>query len=262
MQDHIYRKIYHIEILTPKQNSEKLEEDLAKFAEKFGQVMASGHMACITDNPMGQLSFQCTEMMQELALPVKPEQVMIHLNTFHTKTDLDGILKKAIELGLKYFLIISGDGSERLPRLKGSDIGYEVESVTSVELLKYIRREYTGAFHLGVAFNPYEPQDHELEKMRRKVAAGAEFIITQPVIEKHAALAGLAEFNLPLVVECWMSKKLSLLSDCVGYKIPDDTPYDPMGNLKTLIANYPKAGFYLSLLGFKTQFPVLGEIWK
>ena len=42
---------------------------------------------------------------------------------------------------------------------------------TSVELLKYVNREYPGMFSLGVAFNPYEPEDHEMEKTQRKIDA-------------------------------------------------------------------------------------------
>lgn len=262
MQDHIARKIYHVEVLTPKQNSEKLEEDIQTFEQKYRRVLEEGHTVCLTDNPMGMLSFQGTEMIEELGLPVVGERVMIHLNTFHTKPDLDKILGCCLAKGIRNLLVISGDGSERLPRLKGSDIGVTVESVTSVELLGYIEREYPGKFHMGVAFNPYEPQDHEIEKLKRKVAAGAKFIITQPVIEKHDALANLAPFALPVILECWMSKKLSLLSQCVGYEIPEGTPYDPLGNLKTLITNYPACGFYLAILGFKTQLPLIRDVWK
>jgi methylenetetrahydrofolate reductase (NADPH) len=140
-------------------------------------------------------------------------------------------------------------------------IGVDTQVVTSVELLDYIRKEYPGAFSLGVAFNPYEPQDHELAKMQRKVEAGAEFIITQPVIGKDDRMQGLQSFNLPVIVDAWMSKKLHLLSECVGYEIPEDTVYDPIANLKELQDNYPGYGLYLALLGFKTQFPVLHELW-
>jgi methylenetetrahydrofolate reductase (NADPH) len=262
MQDHIARKMYHIEVLTPKQNSEKLEEDIQNFEVKYRRVLDEGYTVCITDNPMGLLSFQGTEMIAELGLPVKTEQVMLHLNTFHTKPDLDNILNTCCEKGIRNLLVISGDGNERLPRLKGSDVGFAVESVTSVELLRYIERAYPGQFHMGVAFNPYEPQDHEVEKMKRKVDAGARFVITQPIIEQHEALANLAPFGLPVVVECWMSKKLSLLSQCVGYEIPEGTPYDPLGNLKTLITRYPTFGFYLAILGFKTQLPLIREVWQ
>ena len=84
MRQHIANKTFHVEILTPKQNSETLDDDLQKFADKYQKVMDAGYIACITDNPMGLLSFQATEVLPELGLPVKPEQLMIHLNTFHT----------------------------------------------------------------------------------------------------------------------------------------------------------------------------------
>jgi methylenetetrahydrofolate reductase (NADPH) len=261
MQHHIDNKIYHIEILTPKQNTENLEEELGKFSEKYQKVMEAGYVACITDNPMGHLSFQTTDIVPELGLPVYPEQLMIHLNTFHTKPDLDGILNTAQKMGAKYLLVISGDGSERLPKLSPESIGANVNAVTSVELLKYIKKTYPGVFRCGVAFNPYEPQDHELEKMHRKVDAGAEFIITQPVIGRDDRVYSLKPFGLPVIIDAWMSKKLHLLSECVGYTIPEDTPYDPIQNLRDLRGNYPECGLYLALVGYKTQFPQLKDIW-
>ncbi|MGZ5499251.1 MAG: hypothetical protein ACXWHI_11060, partial [Candidatus Aminicenantales bacterium] len=113
-----------------------------------------------------------------------------------------------------------------------------------------------------VAFNPYEPQDAEIEKMKRKVDAGATFIITQPIIGRDERLEGLAAFRLPVVLDAWMSKKLHLLSECVGHEIPERTPYDPMENLRELRRNYPDYGLYLAILGFKTQYPFIPEIWK
>jgi methylenetetrahydrofolate reductase (NADPH) len=264
MLHHIKNKVYHVEILPPKQDSEKLERDLELFAEKYTRVMNSGYCACITDNAMGHLAFQGTEMIEELDLPVIPEQVMIHLNTFHTKENLDDILNACINKGIKYLLVVSGDGSERLPKLKPSDIGVSgVESVTSVELLQYITREYAGKFVLGVAFNPYEPESHELDKMERKLAAGASFIITQPLIEKNAVVDRLLEKypDVPVIVEAWMSKKLYLLSEAVGYPIPEDAEYDPIAALKMLHQTYPKCGVYLSLLGFKTQYDLIKDTW-
>ena len=67
--------------------------------------------------------------------------------------------------------------------------------------------------------------------------------------------------KLPIIIDAWMSKKLHLLSECVGYEIPDNTPYDPIDNLKQLQKNYPDCGLYLALLGFKTQYPILKELW-
>ena len=264
MVNHIQNNIYHVEVLPPKQDSEKLEKDLEIFSNKYLRVMDSGYCACITDNAMGLLSFQGTEMIEELDLPVMSEQVMIHLNTFHTKDDLDNILNICKTKGIRYLLIITGDGSERLPKLQPSDVGAaDVESVTSVELLKYINREYPDTFVLGVAFNPYEPEEHEFEKMERKIKTGATFIITQPLIEKNEIVDRLIEKypEIQVIVEAWMSRKLHLLSEAVGYEIPENTEFDPISTLKILHKLYPECGVYLSLLGFKTQYHLIKDIW-
>jgi methylenetetrahydrofolate reductase (NADPH) len=263
MKSHIANHIYHVEILPPKQDSEKLDADLQSFAEKYQRVLASGYCACITDNAMGHLAFQGTEMIQELSLPVAPKQVLIHLNTFHTKENLDAILNTCRDTGIHHLLIVTGDGSDRLPKLQPTDIGATgVESVTSVELLRYIHREYPGCFETGVAFNPYEPEEHEFAKLQRKIAAGATFVITQPVIERHPVVDKLlATCTLPIVLEAWMSKKLHLLSEAVGYEIPEDTFYDPIATLRTLHHTYPQCGMYLSLLGFKTQYDLIRDTW-
>jgi len=262
MREHIENGVFHVEILTPKQNADDLDAALERFATKYEKVLQAGYVACITDNPMGILSFQATEVISELELPVEPEQLLIHLNTFHTRQQLDEILTAAGELGVKYLLPVSGDGSERLPKLEPECLGFSGEAVTSVELMQYIHSAYPGAFHCGVAYNPYEPPEHELEKMRHKVDAGAEFVITQPVIGWNERIEPLKAFELPVIIDAWMSKKLHLLSECVGYEIPEDTPYDPIENLKELRANYPDCGLYLAILGFKTQFPLLPDLWK
>jgi len=264
MINHIKNKIYHVEVLPPKQDSEKLEKDLEIFSNKYLRVMNSGYCVCITDNTMGFLSFQGTEMIEELDLPVIPNQVMIHLNTFHTKDNLDNILDICKLKGIRYLLIITGDGSERLPKLRPSDVGAtDVESVTSVELLKYINRKYPDTFVLGVAFNPYEPEEHELKKMERKIKAGATFIITQPLIERNEVVDRLLEKypKIPIFVEAWMSKKLYLLSEAVGYEIPENSEFDPISTLKMLHKLYPECGVYLSLLGFKTQYHLIKDTW-
>ena len=264
MIEHIKNRVYHVEILPPKQNSEKLEADLKLFATKFNRVMDSGYCACITDNAMGLLAFQGHETIEHLELNIKPEQVMLHLNTFHSKRDLDELLTKCKAMGFKYILVISGDGSERLPKLSPADVkAKDTASVTSVELLHYIRTEYPN-YKLGVAFNPYEPAEEEFAKMERKIDAGAEYIITQPIIERNTVVDELLKKypNIPVIVEAWMSKKIHLLSDAVGYKIPEDTKFDPIATLENLHRMYPKCGIYLSLLGFKTQYPVIETLWE
>lgn len=260
--EEVFAKSCHIEIIPPKQDSEKLESDLKLFTSKLERVMDSGFTASITDNAMGLLAFQGHECIEELSLAIKPEQILIHLNTFHTKKNLDEILSSCLRLGIRSVLAISGDGSTRLPRLRPADLGFSgTAAVTSVELIRYIRDNYP-AFRVGVAFNPYEPETHEFEKLDRKLAAGASFVITQPIIEQNAVIDRLLrEYPaLPVTIEAWMSKKLYLLSDVVGYPIPEDAEYDPLATLGQLRRVYPQCGFYLSLLGFKTQYALIEEM--
>ncbi len=261
---YVKNKRYHVEVLPPKQDTAKLLADLDLFKEKYLRVIQSGYCVCITDNAMGLMAFQGHEIIEELNLPVHRDQVMIHLNTFHTKCDLDNILTSCKNLGIESLLIITGDGSDRLPKLQPSDIGEpDLESVTSVELLRYIGRNYPDTFVLGVAFNPYEPVEHEFAKMKRKIEAGASFVVTQPIIERNVQVDRLLSEHpsIPVTVEAWMSKKLSLLSEAIGYEIPQDVEYDPMATLSMLHQIYPQCGVYLSLVGFKTQFDLVKDVW-
>lgn len=253
---------YYVELLTPRQTAEDLDGELRKFSERYRMIVDAGYVVSIPDNPMGHIGFQATDMITELDLPIKPDQLMVHLNTFHTKESLDQVLDDAAKMGSKYLMVITGDGGERLPKLKPEAIGESCNSVTSVELMRYVRRRHPGVFTLGVAFNPYEPPDHELEKMHRKVEAGAEFICTQPIIGKDDRVYALKPFGLPVIVDAWMSKKLHLLSECVGYTIPEDAPYDPIANLHELRKAYPDCGLYLALVSYKNHFPILKEVWK
>jgi len=255
-------KIFHVELQTPKRSSEDIEKDLAVFEDKYRKVVEAGWIVCITDNPMGLLSYGAMETIELLGLPVRAEQLMVHLNTFHPRKEIDDILGAFAAAGGRHLLVVSGDGSQRLHRLEPAEVGIDCTTVTSVELLRFIDREYPGQFQCGVAFNPYEPQEDELAKMKRKVDAGASFIITQPIIGRDERLDALPAFGLPVTLDAWMSKKLHLLSECVGHEIPEGTPYDPMENLRELRRNYPDYGLYLAILGFKTQYPLLAEIWK
>jgi len=251
---------YFIEALTPRQDSVDLDGELEKFAGRYRSVLEAGYAVSIPDNPMGILRFQATEVISELGLPVKPDRLLIHLNTCHTREHLDDILGRLSALGVRNLLTVTGDGSERLPKLSPGDIGFSGNSVSSVDLLNFLGKEHPGQFVTGVAFNPYEPQDHELEKLHRKLDAGASFVITQPIVGRHEALEALRPFNLPVILNAWMSRNLHLLSQCVGYEIPQNAAYDPVANLKELRKNYPDFGVYLALLGFKTQLPLLKDV--
>jgi len=246
---------YLIELLTPKQNARDFDAALERFDLRYHKILEHDGVASIPDNPMGNLHFTAVEVLQYLELPIRAEQLLIHLNSFHRKVDLDEMLEAAAEMGVRYLLCVSGDGSPRLPKLDPADLDSGSESVTSVELLSYIRSRFGGRFTLGVAYNHYEPAEHEAAKLARKIEAGAEFVVTQPVLGRSEAVESLSELPMPVYLGAWMSKKIDLLYSCVGREPAEGAlEYRPRENLRNLHRLYPDHGYYLSLLPFKQSW--------
>jgi methylenetetrahydrofolate reductase (NADPH) len=254
-------KPYLVELLTPKQSDESFEEHLELFSQRYRRILEAGAVVSIPDNPLGNLHFTAMEVVGYLSLPFDPECTLLHINSFHRKKDLDAFLGDAADLGLRHLLVVSGDGGPRLSKLEPGDIVLEGKVVTSVELLRYVEREFPGSFTCGVAFNHYEPREHEMEKLRRKLDAGARFVVTQPVVRFDPAVSALGSLGLPVWVGAWLSKRIDLLMTCVGSPTKaDQQPYDPYANLSALRAGYPEFGIYLSQISFKQDWgPLLSR---
>jgi 5,10-methylenetetrahydrofolate reductase len=247
---------YLIEILTPLRSGKiPLAEAMDRFAERYQRIIASGSGVSIPDNPMGRPRCSALEAISRSEFPVDSERVVVNLNTFHEKRDLDAFLKDASEIGIKYLLIIRGDGGPELPKLDPKAIGGSKSVATSIDLLKYINTEYPEIFVTGAAFNQYNPISFETDRMKQKCEAGAKFIITQPVLGKDPNIDLLLDFNVPVVIEAWMSTKVDLLLKSV--KRQEDKRaegYDPIENLEVLHNAYPQNCFYLSMLSFNQDW--------
>jgi methylenetetrahydrofolate reductase (NADPH) len=242
---------YIIELLTPKQSDEDFEQKLEVFARRYRRILDSGAIVSVCDNPLGNIHFTAMEVVGFLGLPLDPACTLLHLNSFHRKVDFDLFLRYARERGLRYLLVVSGDGGPRLTRLEPAELGIDAKTATSVELLRYIEREHGGYFTCGVAFNQYEPVKEEREKLHRKLQAGARFIITQPVIAADSRVEGLRIEGVPVFVGAWMSRRIDTLCECVGVKKPESSDYDPDFNLARIHDRFSSWGIYLSQLGFK-----------
>jgi methylenetetrahydrofolate reductase (NADPH) len=250
---------YIVEILTPKRSSKvPVADAMQTFAEKYRRVIDAGYGVSIPDNPMGQPRYSTPEAIEYSRLPVDPERLVMNLNTFHSRSELDRLLASAQHLGIKSLLVVRGDGGPLLSKLDPAAIGGRKSVATSTDLITYVNTTYAGRFVSGAAFNPYSAADFEMNKMKAKIAAGAQFIITQPIIGRNPQVDRLARFDVPVVVEAWMSKNIDLLNRSVGRKKDAGAgAYDPRENLKTLHEAYPDSCIYLSLLSFKQDW---GEI--
>jgi methylenetetrahydrofolate reductase (NADPH) len=142
-----------------------------------------------------------------------------------------------------------------LSKLDPKSIGGKLSVATSIDLIRYINMEYSDHFIAGAAFNPYNPMPFELNRMKQKIDAGAKYVVTQPIIGQDENVDKLKDFNIPVVVEAWMSKNIDLLYRSVGKEKDERAEkYDPTENLKALHASYPECCVYLSMLSFKQDW--------
>jgi methylenetetrahydrofolate reductase (NADPH) len=249
---------YIVEILTPRRHGTSPDSgDIMKFAGRYQKILNSGFGLSIPDNPMGRLRHTALETLGRLGQPPEPEKTLVNLNTYHSKEELDRLLRDAADMKIRYLLVIRGDGSPDLPKLQPRDIGAEVSMVTSVELIHYINSEYGDLFCTGTAFNQYKPESVEMKKLRRKLQAGAQFIVTQPVIGEDVRVARLLEFEVPLIVEAWMSPRIELFVKSVKGTVQDLDGFSPRKNLDLIHRAYPQCAVYLSMLGFDEDWSSL-----
>ena len=247
---------YLIELLSPKRSADdQFEALLDRFAERYRRIIDAGCGVSIPDNPMGQPRLGALESFDLRDLSVDSNKVVMNLNTFHTKNELDGLLRKAAKASLKYILVVRGDGGPLLPKLDAKSIGGSKSVATSIDLIRYINHEFSGQFITGAAFNPYNPMPFELNRMKQKIDAGAKFAVTQPIIGRDKSVEMLQDLNIAIVIEAWMSENIDLLYRSVGKNKDEKTEkYDPVENLKALHKFYPQCSVYLSMLSFKQEW--------
>lgn len=247
---------YLVELLTPKRTGSEINKMAAnRFAERYYRVMDHGLGLSVPDNPMGQPRLSILEMIEHCDLPVLPGRIVMNLNTFHTKDDLDKLLDTAAKLGIEYLLIVRGDGGPLLSKLDAKSIGGAKSVATSIDLIRFINGAYAGAFKTGAAYNQYNAMPFESNRLNLKIEAGARFIITQPVIGQDKNVDLIFQHNIPVVVEAWMSKNIDLFLKSIRSPNQSVTAdFDPIQNLQTLHTVYPQSCIYLSMLGFRQSW--------
>lgn len=247
---------YIIELLSPKTISgAELDRFLDRFAERYKMAMDVGCTISVPDNPMGQLRMGALETFSQRGIKIDPEKVVMNLNTFHTKNELDSLLHMAAKTNLKYILVVKGDGGPLLSKLDPKSVGGKMNVATSMDLLSYINSAFPDQFITGTVFNPYKPMPFELNRMTQKIDAGAKFVITQPIIGRDEHVDRLREFDIDVIVEAWMSTNIDLFYKSVGKKKSEgEENYDPIENLKNLHRAYPDNCIYLSMLSFKEDW--------
>lgn len=97
-------------------------------------------------------------------------------------------------LGINQVLVITGDPA-RFGDLPGASSVFDVSSFDLIRMIKQLNEGFTfsgkplkqrGDFVVGAAFNPHVRQfDAALRRLEKKVEAGADYIMTQPVYDRE-----------------------------------------------------------------------------
>ncbi len=179
--------VVSVEIDPPRgANAEKVLKAAARLKE------AGVDAVNVADSPMARTRMSCLAVSGLICAQTKM-QVILHFtcrdrNLMGLQSDLIG----AHALGIRNILAITGDP----PSLGDYPNATAVYDVDAIGLVDIISRLNNGAdlagnpigsnteFSIGVAINPTEEGlTRELERLEKKVAAGAQFAMTQPLYE-------------------------------------------------------------------------------
>ena len=168
--------------------------DCSRYLEAAeGLRQAGANFVTLADNSLG--SIRVSNMALGSLLKQRGIDPLVHVacrdrNLIGQQSHLMGLSV----LGLHHVLLVTGDPS-KFGDLPGATSVYDV---SSIELTKMVRRLNEGVgfsgqplrrpaeFVIGTSFNPHIRNfDKALERLRRKVDAGADYIMTQPVFDER-----------------------------------------------------------------------------
>ena len=155
-------------------------------------------------------------------------------NLLSMQSDLLGLYAQ----GIKNILIITGD-PPKLGDYPDATAVFDVDSIGLTNVVNYLNRgidiggkrlgKPTG-FHVGVAANPGAINlDYEVSRFEKKVEAGAEFAITQPVFEialLEKFLKRVEHCRIPIMAGIWPLLSLRnaefMHNEVPGARVPPD----------------------------------------
>ena len=165
----------------------------------------------VGDSPMARTHMSAVAMAVMLHHQVGVETIVHFVTRDRNLIALEADLIGGHALGLRNVLCLRGDP----PRGPGYQRAIGVWDVGALGLIRVLKGMNEGvdasgnsigqpaSFFVGAAANPMAPVDAEMKVTRRKVEAGADFLLTQPVFDVEAAeqyLAAVEKFHIPIIL--------------------------------------------------------------
>ncbi len=170
----------------------------------------------IADSPMARVRMGCIAMARLIQDHLGLETIIHFTTRDRNLMALQSELLGAHALGSRNILALTGDPL-RLGDYPNTTGVWDVDSIGLIQVLRGMNEGHDAAgssigaqscFHIGAALNlnmTEEETTQEIEKFRRKLEAGAHFIMTQPIYELAPLLRFLERVgkpSIPLILGC------------------------------------------------------------
>ncbi len=195
----------------------------------------------IADSPMARVRMSCMALARLMQDHLGLETIIHFTTRDRNLMAIQSELLGAHALGVRNILALTGDPL-RVGDYPNTTGVWDVDSVGLIQIIRGLNEGHDAAessigaqasFHIGCALNlnmTDEETDHEIEKYRRKLEAGAQFIMTQPIyeiapLERFLQRAGVPP--IPMLLGCiplYSSRHAEYLHNEVpGITIPEGT---------------------------------------
>lgn len=148
----------------------------------------------IADSPMARIRMSCIALARLIQDELGIETIIHFTTRDRNLMALQSDLLGAHALGIRNVLALTGDPL-RVGDYPNTTGVWNVDSIGLIQILRGLNEGHAAAgstigsnaaFHIGCALNlnmTDEETDREIEKYQRKLAAGADFIMTQPIYD-------------------------------------------------------------------------------
>jgi len=212
-----------VELLPPKGS------DIEKCIDTAAILKSSGaQVLSFPENPLAQVRMGSIGAAAAVKRTTGLEAIFHYTCRDRNLIGLQSDLLGAYALGLRYVLVVTGDAVSLGNNPEASSV-YDVDSVKLVKLIDNMKQSLHLDMRIGVAFNPNLPDiTAQVRRLRRKVEAGAEFVMTQPVFDADRVLSmrdAIVDLNVPVYLGILplVSKRNAeyLHNEVPGINIPD-----------------------------------------
>ncbi|PWU08888.1 MAG: bifunctional homocysteine S-methyltransferase/methylenetetrahydrofolate reductase [Verrucomicrobia bacterium] len=199
---------------------------------------AGGDVITLADNSLAIL--RVSNLAVGAMLKERGITPLLHLscrdrNLIGLQSDLMGMAA----LGMRHVLPLTGDPAKAGDHPGASSV-YDVNSVQLLEIIQQLNRGFTQSgrdlkrrcdFVAGCTFNPNAKNlDAQISRLERKIAAGAQYVMTQPIFSAKLAetiAIRTQHLNIPIFLGVWPllngRQARFLHNEVPGITIPDST---------------------------------------